>query len=118
MDTRFRSLETDRLCPGDEPVSWQVAGTEERMRLAGEIREEEEEQLSVFRALEISNTMQRGAAKSLPIEAEHFMHFGGSWHGHCKTNVCMRTAFNNVNESRVSKAGTGFVKARTNSRLL
>ena len=61
-----------------------------------------EKQLFVFRTLEISNARQRGAAKSLPIEVDRFLHFGGSWHGHCKTNVCMRTAFNKMNQNRRS----------------
>ena len=37
MDTRFRPLETNGLWPGDEPVSWQIAVTEERNRQATEI---------------------------------------------------------------------------------
>ena len=36
-----------------------------------------EEQLFVFRALEISNVMQRGASKPLPFDAQYFLHFGG-----------------------------------------
>jgi len=54
---------------------------------------------------------------SLHVGAEHVMHVGGAWHGNCKANVRMRIAFNNLNESRVSKAG-GLVIARTNFRLL
>ncbi len=37
MDTRIRPLETNGLWPGDKPVSWQVAVTEERNRQATEI---------------------------------------------------------------------------------
>jgi len=40
MDTRFRHLETNGLWPGDEPVSGQIAVTEQRNRPATEIHNE------------------------------------------------------------------------------
>ena len=96
----------------------EVAGTEERIRLPREIREGPEEQLFVFRTLEISNVMPRGAAKSLPIEAEHFLQFAGSWHDHCKSNVCKRTAFNKMNQNPCLELRAPFANAPRNFQVL
>jgi hypothetical protein len=76
-----------------------------------------EEQLFVFRTLEISNVMQRGASKPLPFEAEHLLHFGGSWHASCVTQVCIRVAFNNMNQDRGLELRAPFVDARRNFQL-
>jgi hypothetical protein len=37
MDTRFLPLETNSLWPGDKPIPWQMAMTEERSQRATEI---------------------------------------------------------------------------------
>jgi hypothetical protein len=72
----------------------------------------------VFRTLEISNVVQAGASKPLSTEAQHFLHFGGSWHGYCKTQVCMRTAFNKMNQNRGSELKAPFVSGRRNLQVL
>jgi hypothetical protein len=41
--------------------------------------------------------MQKGVSKPSPIEAQHVLRFAGSWHGQCKTQLCMRTEFNKMN---------------------
>ena len=150
MDTRFGTLGTNGPWPGDEPVSWQIAVTEERNRQTTEIhnllvpdpagillhlqaaegatetrphellhcRGESEEQLFVFRTLEISNAVEPGASKPLSTEAQHFLHFGGIWHGYCKTRDCMRTPFNRMNQNRGSKLRAPFVNGRRNFQVL
>ena len=71
-----------------------------------------EEQLFAFRILGISNVVQAGASRPLSTDAQHFLHFGGSWHGYCKANVCMRTAFNKMNQHRGSALRAPFANAR------
>jgi len=72
MDTRFRFLGIDGLYPGQGPVSWPVDGTEDRLRLARQFRDEQEEQLFVFRTLEISNAAQTGAASRYSLKLSTF----------------------------------------------
>jgi hypothetical protein len=83
-----------------------------------ECRGDSEEQLFVFRTLGISNPVQPDAIKPLPLEPQYVLRFGGSWHGHCETSVCMQTAFDKMNRNRGSELRTPFANARSNFQVL
>ena len=59
----------------------------------------------VFRTFQNSSLTLRVTSKALSIEAQYLLHLEGSWHGYCKTQVCMRVAFNNPNKNRGLCAG-------------
>jgi len=54
------------------------------------LHEESDERLSVFRVFEIPSLSPRVASKLLILVPQRFLHYEGSWHGHCISRLCMR----------------------------
>jgi len=79
---------------------------------------ETDERLSFFRVFEISSPGARAVPMPLPVETQHVLHLGGSWHATCQTRFCMLIAFKNMHQNGGSTVGAAFVNARRKNQVL